>query len=263
MKTVIVTGASRGIGLETAKLFSEKGYRVYALSRSGKCEEIENIIPLACDVTDEEAVKRAFRRIYEESGRIDILVNNAGFGISGAVEFTDETQAKKQFEVNFFGCFLCCKCVADYMRKNGGGRIINISSLAAELSIPFQAFYSASKAAVNSLTLALANELRPFHISVCALMPGDVKTGFTDAREKQEEDGGVYADVIKKSVATMENDERNGMPAEKIAEAVLSLAEKKKVKPLSTKGAKYKFFAVLAKLLPASAVNRVVGMLYT
>lgn len=149
------------------------------------------------------------------------------------------------------------------MRKNGGGRIINISSLAAELSIPFQAFYSASKAAVNSLTLALANELRPFHISVCALMPGDVKTGFTDAREKQEEDGGVYADVIKKSVATMENDERNGMPAEKIAEAVLLLAEKKKVKPLSTKGAKYKFFAVLAKLLPASAVNRMVGMLYT
>ena len=263
MKTVIVTGASRGIGLETAKLFSGKGYRVYALSRSGKCEETENIIPLACDVTDEEAVKRVFRRIYEESGRIDILVNNAGFGISGAVEFTDETQAKKQFEVNFFGCFLCCKCVADYMRKNGGGRIINISSLAAELSIPFQAFYSASKAAVNSLTLALANELRPFHISVCALMPGDVKTGFTDAREKQEEDGGVYADVIKKSVATMENDERNGMPAEKIAEAVLLLAEKKKVKPLSTKGAKYKFFAVLAKLLPASAVNRVVGMLYT
>ncbi len=263
MKTVIVTGASRGIGLETAKLFSEKGYRVYALSRSGKCEEIENIIPLACDVTDEEEVKSAFRRIYEESGRIDILVNNAGFGISGAVEFTDETQAKKQFEVNFFGCFLCCKCVADYMRKNGGGRIINISSLAAELSIPFQAFYSASKAAVNSLTLALANELRPFHISVCALMPGDVKTGFTDAREKQEEDGGVYADVIKKSVATMENDERNGMPAEKIAEAVLSLAEKKKVKLLSTKGAKYKLFAVLAKLLPASAVNRVVGMLYT
>lgn len=263
MKTVIVTGASRGIGLETAKLFSGKGYRVYALSRSGKCEETENIIPLACDVTDEEAVKRVFRRIYEESGRIDILVNNAGFGISGAVEFTDEEQAKKQFEVNFFGCFLCCKCVADYMRKNGGGRIINISSLAAELSIPFQAFYSASKAAVNSLTLALANELRPFHISVCALMPGDVKTGFTDAREKQEEDGGVYADVIKKSVATMENDERNGMPAEKIAEAVLLLAEKKKVKPLSTKGAKYKFFAVLAKLLPASAVNRVVGMLYT
>ena len=263
MRTIIVTGASRGIGLETAKLFSGKGYRVYALSRSGKCEKTENLIPLSCDVTDEEAVKSAFRRIYEESGRIDILVNNAGFGISGAVEFTDETQAKKQFEVNFFGCFLCCKCVADYMRKNGGGRIINISSLAAELSIPFQAFYSASKAAVNSLTLALANELRPFHISVCALMPGDVKTGFTDAREKQEEDGGVYADVIKKSVATMENDERNGMPAEKIAEAVLALAEKKKVKPLSTKGAKYKFFAVLAKLLPASAVNRVVGMLYT
>lgn len=263
MKTVIVTGASRGIGLETAKLFSEKGYRVYALSRSGRCEDSENIIPIQCDVTDEEEIRSVFRRIYEESGRIDVLVNNAGFGISGAVEFTDEKQAKKQFEVNFFGCFLCCKSVADYMRKNGGGRIINISSLAAELSIPFQAFYSASKAAVNSLTLALANELRPFQISVCALMPGDVQTGFTDAREKQEETGGVYADTIKKSVATMEKDERNGMPAKKIAEAVVALAEKKKVKPLSTKGAKYKLFASLAKLLPASAVNRIVGMLYS
>lgn len=262
MKTVIVTGASRGIGLETAKLFAEKGYRVYALSRSGQCEANERIIPLRCDVTDENEVKSVFGRIYEESGRIDVLVNNAGFGISGAVEFTDEKQAKKQFEVNFFGCFLCCKSVAEYMRKNGGGRIINISSLAAELSIPFQAFYSASKAAVNSLTLALANELRPFHITVCALMPGDVKTGFTDAREKQE-DGGVYADVMKKSVATMEKDERNGMSAVRIAEAVVSLAEKKKVKPLSTKGAQYRLFAVLSKLLPTSAVNRIVGMLYS
>ena len=263
MKTVIVTGASRGIGLETAKLLAEKGYRVYALSRSGQCETKESIIPLRCDVTDENEVKSVFGRIYEESGRIDVLVNNAGFGISGAVEFTDEKQAKKQFEVNFFGCFLCCKSVAEYMRKNGGGRIINISSLAAELSIPFQAFYSASKAAVNSLTLALANELRPFHISVCALMPGDVKTGFTDAREKQEEDGGVYADVIKKSVATMEKDERNGMSAVRIAEAVVSLAERKRVKPLSTKGAQYKAIAVLSKLLPMSAVNRIVGILYS
>lgn len=263
MKTVIVTGASRGIGLETAKLFAQKGYKVYALSRSGTSDPTANIVGMKCDVTDENSVKEAFRCVFEESGSIDVLVNNAGFGISGAVEFTDEKQAKKQFDVNFFGCFLCCKAVAEYMRKSGGGRIINISSLAAELSIPFQAFYSASKAAVNSLTLALANELRPFHITVCALMPGDVKTGFTEAREKQEEKNGVYGETIKKSVAAMEKDEQNGMSAEKIAEAVLALAEKKRVKPLSTTGAKYKLVAGLSKILPASAVNRIVGMLYT
>ena len=263
MKTAVITGASRGIGLETAKLFSKNGYKVYALSRSGESEKAENIVPMKCDVTDENSVKDAFRLIFEESGRFDVLVNNAGFGISGAVEFTDKKQAEKQFEVNFFGCFICCKAAADYMRRNGGGRIINISSLAAELSIPFQAFYSASKAAVNSLTLALSNELRPFRISVCALMPGDVKTGFTAAREKETEKSGVYGETIKKSIATMEKDERNGMSPERIAKAVLSLAQKKRVKPLSTTGAQYKLISGLSKVLPVSAVNRIVGMLYT
>lgn len=263
MKTAVVTGASRGIGLETAKLFAQNGYRVYALSRSGTSEKQENIIPMKCDVTDEDEIRNAFRLIFEESGRMDVLVNNAGFGISGAVEFTDKKQAQKQFDVNFFGCFLCCKAAAEYMRKNGGGRIVNISSLAAELSIPFQAFYSASKAAVNSLTLALANELRPFHITVCALMPGDVKTGFTENREKEKEISGVYGETIKKSIATMEKDERNGMSAQSIAKAVLALAERKRVKPVSTTGAQYKLIAGLSKVLPVSAVNRIVGMLYT
>lgn len=263
MKTAVVTGASRGIGLETAKLFAQNGYRVYALSRSGTSEKQENIIPMKCDVTDEDEIRNAFRFIFEESGRMDVLVNNAGFGISGAVEFTDKKQAQKQFEVNFFGCFLCCKAAAEYMRKNGGGRIVNISSLAAELSIPFQAFYSASKAAVNSLTLALANELRPFHITVCALMPGDVKTGFTENREKEKEISGVYGETIKKSIATMEKDEQNGMSAQSIAKAVLALAERKRVKPVSTTGAQYKLIAGLSKVLPVSAVNRIVGMLYT
>ncbi|MGN1195672.1 MAG: SDR family NAD(P)-dependent oxidoreductase [Acutalibacteraceae bacterium] len=263
MKTAVVTGASRGIGLETAKLFSQNGYKVYALSRSGTSENNENIIPMKCDVTDENEVKNVFSFIFEESGSFDVLVNNAGFGISGAVEFTDKKQAEKQFEVNFFGCFICCKAAAEYMRKNGGGRIINISSLAAELSIPFQAFYSASKAAINSLTLALSNELRPFHITVCALMPGDVKTGFTEAREKEKEINGVYGETIKKSIATMEKDEQNGMSAQSIAKAVFNLAEKKRVKPLSTTGVQYKLIAGLSKILPVCAVNRIVGMLYS
>lgn len=263
MKTAIITGASRGIGLETARAFAAVGYKVYALSRSAQNGDKGNICSVCCDVTDESQVKNAFESIFEKEGRIDVLVNNAGFGISGAVEFTDEAQAKKQFDVNFFGCFVCCKNVIEYMRRTGGGRIINISSMAAPLAIPFQAFYSASKAAINSLTLSLANELRPFGITVCALMPGDVKTGFTEAREKESENSGVYGDTIKKSVAAMEKDEQNGMSADEIAKSVLRLAEKRSVKPLSTVGFKYKLFAVLAKMLPQSAVNRIVGMLYT
>ena len=260
MKTAIITGASSGIGLETAKLFAQNGYKVYALSRRGGTDE--NIVHVKCDVTDEALVKSTFAKIFEAEGRIDVLVNNAGFGISGAIEFTDLAQAKKQFDVNFFGCFICCKSVIEYMRQNSGGRIINISSMAAPLAIAFQAFYSASKAAVNSLTLSLANEVKPFGITVCALMPGDVKTGFTAVREKETAGEDVYGSTIEKSIATMEHDEQNGMSATDIAKAVLKLAQKKNPKPLSTTGAQYKLIAALAKIVPTGLANKLVGKIY-
>ncbi len=260
-KIAIVTGASSGIGFACAEKLSQDGYKVYSFSRSGKSENA--VKGISCDVTDEKQVEEAFKTVFENEGRIDLLVNNAGFGISGAVEFTELSQAKKQFDVNFFGCFVCCKAVCKYMRKNGGGRIVNISSMAAPLSIPFQAFYSASKSAVNSLTLALANELHQFNISVCAFMPGDVKTAFTAQREKQEGGKEIYGEIIQKSIERMEKDEQNGMSPEKIADAVCALAKRKHPKPLSTTGVSYKCFAVLAKILPMSAVNRIVGLLYS
>lgn len=262
MKIAVITGASSGIGFECAKLFSQNGYKVYALSRRGGIDT-QSIVNLTCDVTDGEKVSEVFSKIYDTESRIDVLVNNAGFGISGAIEFTDESQAKKQFDVNFFGCFNCSKAVIPLMRKNGGGRIINVSSMAAPLAIPFQAFYSASKAAINSFTLALANEVRPFGITVCAIMPGDVKTSFTAVREKETAGDEVYGETIKKSIAVMEKDEQNGMSAQAIAKAVFALAKKKHVKPLSTTGIQYKLFAILAKVLPNSVINGIVGKIYT
>ena len=261
MKVAVITGASSGIGLECAKMFSQNGYKVYALSRRGGNDHL--ISHVKCDVTDEKCVKSTFSDIFEKENRIDILVNNAGFGISGAVEFTDTQSAKKQFDVNFFGTVICSKAVLKLMRKQGFGRIINISSMAAPLAIPFQSFYSASKAAVNSFTLSLANEVKPFGISVCALMPGDVKTEFTQNREKEIAGKEVYGDIIEKSIAQMEKDEQNGMSAEKIARAVLALAEKKKAKPLSTTGLQYKCFSVLSKVLPTKIVNGVIALIYT
>ena len=261
MKIAVVTGASSGIGLETATLLAENGWRVYGLSRRGG-EDSETLRHLVCDVTDEAQVETAFRTVFEREGWLDLLVNNAGFGISGAVEDTALASAKKQLDVNFFGCFLCCKAAVPYLQQSGGGRIINISSMAAVLSIPFQSFYSASKSAINALTLALANEVRPFGITVCALMPGDVRTGFTAAREKKD-GSDAYAAVVQKSVATMEHDEQNGMSPRRLAEAVLRLVKKKHPKPLSTCGAQYKLFAFLQKALPQRLVNAIVGKIYT
>lgn len=260
MKVVVVTGGSSGIGKAATEIFSRNGFKVYEFSRSG--EGCEGITHVTCDVTDESSVKRAFSFVYEEEGRLDVLVNNAGFGISGAVEYTSMDQAKKQFDVNFFGAVCSLGEAVKYMRRSGGGTIVNVSSLAAELSIPFQTFYSASKAAINSLTLAAANELRPFNIKVCAVMPGDVKTGFTAAREKSVQGDDAYSGILKKSVSVMEKDEQNGMSPKRIAEKIFSLSQKKNPKPLSTVGLQYKTFAVLSKLLPVRAVNYMIGQIY-
>ncbi len=261
MKVAIITGGSSGIGLACCQKFLDNGFKVYECSRREKTNE-NKIIHLQADVTNEDSIRAAFSRVFEEEGRIDVLVNNAGFGIAGSIEYTDLNDAKRQFDVNFFGTVVCIQQVLPFMRKQGFGNIVNISSMAAPLAIPFQAFYSASKAAINSLTLSLANEVRPFGITVRAVMPGDVKTGFTDAREKTATQNTPYDTVLQKSLSVMEKDERNGMPPQAIADAVFKAATEKTMKPLSTKGIQYHLFAGLSKVLPTSLVNRIVGMIY-
>lgn len=260
MPTVVITGGSSGIGLACCELFLEKGFKVYEISR--KDGGSSGAIHVRGDVTDESSVKNAFSEIIEKEGAIDVLVNNAGFGISGPVELTGLEDAKRQLDVNFFGTFLCAREAAKYMRAQQKGRIVNVSSVAAIAAIPFQCFYSASKAAINSLTLALANELRPFGIKVCAVMPGDVKTGFTAARVKGG-GGEAYGKTLERSVKTMEHDETNGMSPRKIAECVYKAATQKNPRPLRTKGAQYHAVAALLKLLPARTSNWIISKMYT
>ncbi len=256
-RVAVVTGASSGIGLATAELLLSQGWTVYNLSR----RRAGSAIHIPTDVTDAGAVRAAFERVESEAGGLSLLVNCAGFGISGAAEMTELSQAKRQFDVNLFGTLLCSQQAAGIMRRNGGGRIINVSSAAAIFSIPFQSFYSASKAAINSLTLAMDNELRGFGVRVTAIMPGDVKTGFTDAREKNSADG-VYGGAVAKSVAVMERDERGGMTPESIAKYIVKTASRRHPKPLYAVGFQYKLFALLFKLLPIRTVNYLVGKLY-
>lgn len=255
----VISGASGGIGLSTAKLFVEKGYRVYGLNR--KSHECGSICYIAADITHPKTVEAALETIWQQEGRIDVLINNAGFGISGAIEFTRHEDAKKQMDVNFFGTFHCIQAVLPYMRKQKGGHIINVSSVAGMLPIPFQGFYSVSKASINCMTMALANEVRPYGIKVSALMPGDIKTNFTAAREKNM-DGLEEYPAMEHSIATMEQDEQNGMRPEFIAKKLFGIACMKNPKPLYTAGIQYKIFAFLNKILPVRLVNRVIGWLY-
>ena len=259
-RVALVTGGTSGIGLAAAKALAEKGCAVFTLSR--RPAEIPGIRSLTADVTDEEAVRRALALLFEEAGRIDILVNCAGFGISGAVEFTELTDAKKQFDVNFFGAVNVTKAVLPRMREQKSGMIVNVSSVAAPVAIPFQAFYSAAKAALNAWTAALANEVRPFGIRVTAVQPGDIRTGFTAAREKSAAGDDIYEGRISRSVSKMEHDEQNGMDPAKAGACIASAALKRSVPPVSTIGFSYKAVCALARLLPASLFNRIVGSLY-
>ena len=193
-KTAIVTGGTSGIGKAAALALKNDGWTVYELSR--RLTGTEGINHITADITDESGVAAAVEQVVSAEGHIDLVVNNAGFGISGAVEFTDTEDAKRLFDTDFFGMVRINRLIIPIMRKQGGGKIINISSVAAPIPIPFQTYYSAAKAAVNSYTMALANEVRPFKIGVCAVQPGDIKTGFTSARQKNTLGDDVYGGRI-------------------------------------------------------------------
>lgn len=259
-KVAIVTGASSGIGRCTAKALSEKDCIVYDLSRRHIPQE--NIKHLKTDVTDENNVISVVNEIIKSEGRIDFVVNCAGFGISGAVEFTDIAEAKRQFDVNFFGMVNVNKAVIPFMREKGGGRIVNISSVAAVAHIPFQTYYSASKAATESYTCCLVNEVKPFGISVTAIEPGDICTEFTQARSKSFDGDDVYKGRISRSVAGMEKDEQKGMSPQFAGEYISKIALKKKVKPVYAIGTTYKFLSTLCRVFPCGIRNYIIGLLY-
>lgn len=259
-KTALVTGGSSGIGRCAAAALRDAGCIVYEFSRRD-CS-LDGVRHMGVDVTDEAAVRGAVERIAETEGGLDIVINCAGFGISGAVEFTEIADAKAQFDVNFFGMVNVNRAVIPVMRRSGGGRIVNVSSVAAVAHIPFQTYYSASKAAIESYTCALANEVRPFGITVTAAQPGDIRTGFTDARKKSAAGDGIYGGRISRSVAGMERDEKKGMAPEYAGCYIAGLALRKTVKPIYTVGFGYKCLSLLCKLLPCRLRNWIVGLLY-
>lgn len=258
-KVAVITGASGGIGQATARYLWERGFRVLGLSRSGETTEFcEHIY---CDVTAPDTLTAARDEVLRRCGRVDVLVCNAGFGISGSVEFTEIDDAKRQFDVNFFGSFLTAKAFLPAMREQKSGRIIFISSVAAAFPIPFQAFYSASKAAVNALAYSLRQEVGGFGIKVSIVMPGDTKTPFTANRVKSAVGEDVYP-TQKASVKKMEQDEESGKSADTVAKAVYRQAVKKRPKLLVTVGGAYKTFVFLKRILPEALANDVVGDMY-
>jgi NAD(P)-dependent dehydrogenase (short-subunit alcohol dehydrogenase family) len=186
-KIAVVTGSSSGIGFETSLFLARKGFYTYATMRNlNKSQKINDVakkenLPLKVlqlDVTDDKSVKDAINQMKDESSRIDVLVNNAGYGVMGAVEDLSLEEFKSQFETNFFGVIRVTKEVIPIMRNQGGGNIINVSSVGGKIGIPLNSAYISSKFALEGLSESMRYELEQFGIDVILIEPGVVKTNF-------------------------------------------------------------------------------------
>lgn len=258
-KVVVITGASRGIGRATAEKFISHGFQAYDLSRSG--QDFEGCKHIYCDVTDYKSIEIAIAQIISESGQIDTAISNAGMGISGSLEGHDPEHIKKQIDINLIGSSYFAKAVLSHIRASKG-RLLFMSSLAAEVPIPFQALYSVTKAGLKSLAMALDNEIKPSGARVCAIMPGDLKTSFTASRIKNASEDIFYKDRVEESISKMEKDELSGGGPEVIANKLYKLATQNNPKVISTVGLFYKSVSVLTKILPVRIKNWLIYKIY-
>ena len=208
-KVVLITGATGGIGFQTAKLLSKQGYKVYATGRN--MEKLALLKPLGVEalhmeITSEESMLKTVQKIISKEGKIDILINNAGYGSYGAIEDVTIAEAKMQFEVNIFGLARLTQLILPYMRSQKYGRIINISSMGGRLTSFMGAWYHATKYALEGFSDALRMEVKQFGIDVILIEPGGIKTnwGFLAADHLEESaKGGAYEKVASKTAQGM------------------------------------------------------------
>lgn len=247
MRTVVITGASSGIGKELCSFFEQGGFEVVKIARSLNNPDNNEY---CCDVSDFSQVIETFGRISEKHQHIDILVNNAGFGLFGAAEFLPEADYYNQFDVNFFGVLNCSKCALPLMTS--GGKIINISSACALFSLPFRTLYCASKAAVNSLSFGMRNELKNAGIDVVSICPGDIKTEFTKNRVKNFETNLRYGNQVERAAKFVDEKNDRRMDKTKVAKKIYKISTKKKCKAMYVIGFKYKVLNFLARFVPTN-----------
>jgi NAD(P)-dependent dehydrogenase (short-subunit alcohol dehydrogenase family) len=253
VRSVLVTGASAGIGRACAEELHAAGWTVTGASRRGTASG--GWTGLVMDVDDDVSVRAGVAGVLAACGRIDALVAAAGWGLAGAVEQCTMGEAKAQLETNFWGCVRVVQQVLPAMRAQGGGRIVLMGSIGGVIGIPFQAFYSASKFALEGFGEALAYEVAPFGVQVTLVEPGNVKTDFTASRRMAEAASDpVYDAALAKAVGVMEKDETNGVPAADVAAVVRRVLESRRPPRRVSAGKAGERVGLLAKrLLPFRA----------
>jgi len=249
-QTVLVTGASSGIGQSTARLLAERGFTVFGTARKPASAQSQGVSMVALDVRSDESVRACVAQVVAKAGRLDVLVNNAGYAVTGAVEETSLEEAKAQFETNFFGIVRMVNAVLPGMRAAGAGKIINISSLAGNTAIPYSGFYSASKFALEGYSESLWYEVRPFGISVSLVEPGFVNTPIAEASPAAARTLPVY-DASRKSMLTAFGHAlEGGIPPEQVARRVLQIVEHRSPALRNPVGAQATWLPRVRKVVP-------------
>lgn len=268
-RTILITGARSGFGRALTQHFERRGERVIGTTRSaaqasdmsrasksaGTCTrylplELEN--PASID---------ALVQSLDKAGGVDVLIQNAGFGVFGPIECLGDPSAQRQFAVNLFGPLALVRRLLPQLRQRQG-RIIWIGSIAGRVALPFQAHYSASKAAVASICDALRMELWPLGVRVSCVEPGDFATGFTSARQIQRDASGLYEARMLCCLANVEEDERAGAPPELLARKVAELSEMRDPPARFPVGPNARLICLLSRLLPDALREWAVRRIY-
>lgn len=253
-KICLITGASSGIGRATALELARAGHIVYGAAR--RVHQVPGGHALAMDVTNPADVERAVRTVLDEQHRIDVLVNNAGIGLYGAVEDVPLDRARHLFDVNLFGVAHLTRLVLPHMRERGSGSIVNVSSIAGEISLPLGGWYHASKHALEALTDSLRQEVEAFGIDVALIQPGLIKTEFEqDIREISGQ--GAYRDLAQAMARRAEASKGGADPAV-VATAIRKAVESTHPKPRHPVGHLARTVLWLNRLLPDRAFDRLV-----
>lgn len=251
-KVVLITGGSSGIGKSIGEFLHHKGFVVYGTSRNPE-RVLNSVFPLvALDVRNAESIQTAVQKIIAASGRLDIVINNAGVGITGPLEEIPTAEIRNNFETNFFGPIEVMKAALPQMREQKSGLIINITSIAGYMGLPYRSVYSASKGALELITEALRMEVKSFGIEITNVAPGDFATNIAASR--------YHAPVIKNSayekvygdmLATMNDHVDAGSNPNEMAEAVYKIIQTQKPNVHYKVGAfMQKFSIVLKRVLP-------------
>lgn len=256
IRVALVTGASSGIGRATTQVLEQAGYRVFGTSRKATATGGMGIKMLACDVTDEASVQAMLAEVLKRAGRIDLLVNNAGIGLLAGAEESSSAQAQALFDVNVFGLIRVTNAVLPIMRRQGQGRIINMSSVMGLIPAPYNALYAATKHAVEGYSESLDHEVRTLGVRVVLVEPGPTRTAFEENLIRPDQPLPAYAIERARMEAGMRQLVETGDAPEVIAATVLRAATEAVPKRRYTAGRMAGQIRFMRRYFPEAMVDR-------